>query len=409
MDEPTSRTMSSSESLREFITERLTAAAEDIFVVFKRTIVEYEEEIDRQRRLLDVVRKPHVQLQKLDVPQQHACKEDQERKSSLDQEDPEPPSIQKKQEADTLPSTGSEHSTEQPAATGGETSVNEEEKGTDPQCRWSDVVRDAQTSTNKIGEETDTSILTSQSEEALQNQQQLLPNNTENKDSVSKKKKKAKKRKRQKMKTSENDCNQQEGEIAMTHVCEICELTFDSRAQLTNHTKTHKAEKLYPCETCGKTFSSSFLFKCHMRRHTGERPHSCSTCGKGFLNMSSLVAHNRIHTGEKPFTCVTCGVSFRIKSKLNIHMRSHTGERPYSCSTCGSTFSKMSNLNVHNRIHTGEKPFTCETCGMAFRIRARLKVHMKTHTAEKPYSCSICGMLFTQQQHLDDHAIIHTG
>lgn len=52
------------ETFREFVTERLTAAAEEIFRVFQRTVVEYEEEIERQRGLLDVVWKPHIQSQR---------------------------------------------------------------------------------------------------------------------------------------------------------------------------------------------------------------------------------------------------------------------------------------------------------------------------------------------------------
>ena len=47
--------MSAVPSLREFVNERLTAAAEEILGVFERTIVEYEEEIDRQRRLLNIL------------------------------------------------------------------------------------------------------------------------------------------------------------------------------------------------------------------------------------------------------------------------------------------------------------------------------------------------------------------
>ncbi|XP_074489259.1 uncharacterized protein LOC141766353 isoform X2 [Sebastes fasciatus] len=103
--------MSAVQKLREFVNERLTAAAEEIFRVYETTIVEYEEEIDRQRRLLDVVWKPEIQLNRLELPQQHVCKEEeeeevlagrqlciQERISSLDQEDPEPPQIKEEQE-----------------------------------------------------------------------------------------------------------------------------------------------------------------------------------------------------------------------------------------------------------------------------------------------------------------------
>ena len=54
--------MSSVQYLREFINERLTAAAEEIFGVFTETIVKYEEEIDRQRKLLDSVLRPELKL-----------------------------------------------------------------------------------------------------------------------------------------------------------------------------------------------------------------------------------------------------------------------------------------------------------------------------------------------------------
>ncbi|TNN35368.1 hypothetical protein EYF80_054467 [Liparis tanakae] len=62
--------MSQIEMLRLLITQRLTAAAEEIFGVFGRTIAEYEDEISRskmeisrQRRLLELSRKPQVCLQ----------------------------------------------------------------------------------------------------------------------------------------------------------------------------------------------------------------------------------------------------------------------------------------------------------------------------------------------------------
>ncbi|XP_039458078.1 uncharacterized protein LOC120434301 isoform X2 [Oreochromis aureus] len=100
--------MPSVQYLREFINERLTAAAEQIFLEFEKTIVQYEEEIDRQRRLLDITWKPQIKLHRTDVPQQHFCKEEeviadqqlwnQERSSNLDQEEPEAPQIKEEQE-----------------------------------------------------------------------------------------------------------------------------------------------------------------------------------------------------------------------------------------------------------------------------------------------------------------------
>ncbi len=59
--------MSSVECLRQFVSQRLTAAAEEIFGVFKQTIVQYEEEINRQRRLLEIVWKPEIKLHRIGV------------------------------------------------------------------------------------------------------------------------------------------------------------------------------------------------------------------------------------------------------------------------------------------------------------------------------------------------------
>ncbi|XP_039466317.1 golgin subfamily A member 6-like protein 1 isoform X2 [Oreochromis aureus] len=100
--------MSSVQYLREFIKERLTAVCEEIFSEVQKTIVQYEEEINRQHRLLDISRKPDRNSHITDLPQQHDCEEEegldeqqvcnQERNSSLDQEDPEPPQIKEEQE-----------------------------------------------------------------------------------------------------------------------------------------------------------------------------------------------------------------------------------------------------------------------------------------------------------------------
>ncbi|KAM4552452.1 uncharacterized protein PAE49_015876 isoform 2-T2 [Odontesthes bonariensis] len=103
--------MSSVQHLREFISQRLTAAAEEIFSEFEKIIVQYEEEVDRQRGLLDITWKPQINLHRIDLPQEHGCKEEedrllladqqlrnQERNASVDPEAPEHPQIKEEQE-----------------------------------------------------------------------------------------------------------------------------------------------------------------------------------------------------------------------------------------------------------------------------------------------------------------------
>ena len=54
--------MSSSDSLRTFIIERLTVAAEEIFRVIQQKIDGYEAELDYQRRLVESVWRPEIKL-----------------------------------------------------------------------------------------------------------------------------------------------------------------------------------------------------------------------------------------------------------------------------------------------------------------------------------------------------------
>ncbi|XP_030581245.1 uncharacterized protein LOC115777474 isoform X3 [Archocentrus centrarchus] len=100
--------MCSMEYLREFVKERLTAAAEEIFGAFVKTIVENEAEIS-QRILRDItVKFPKIKLHRIDLPQQDVCSTDkvlidqqlctEERISSLDQEEADSLLIKEEQE-----------------------------------------------------------------------------------------------------------------------------------------------------------------------------------------------------------------------------------------------------------------------------------------------------------------------
>ncbi|KAM4548342.1 uncharacterized protein PAE49_016642 [Odontesthes bonariensis] len=104
--------MSSAEHLREFISQRLTAAAEEIFSEFQKTIGRYEEEVGR----LDVTWKPGKKLRTADLPQHFICDKqlpadqrlrNQDKDSGSDREEPEPTRV-KEEEGELCPSTEAE-------------------------------------------------------------------------------------------------------------------------------------------------------------------------------------------------------------------------------------------------------------------------------------------------------------
>uniref|UniRef100_A0A3Q2E144 C2H2-type domain-containing protein n=1 Tax=Cyprinodon variegatus TaxID=28743 RepID=A0A3Q2E144_CYPVA len=97
----------------------------------------------------------------------------------------------------------------------------------------------------------------------------------------------------------------------------------------------------FKCVICGRSFWREADLKEHQGTHTGERPFSCQTCGKQFSHIQSFKNHKRAHTGKRPFLCQTCGKTFSQKSHLRDHRRTHTGEKPFSCPICGKGFSRI--------------------------------------------------------------------
>nr|XP_024660057.1 zinc finger protein 852 isoform X1 [Maylandia zebra] len=492
--------------LREFINERLTAAAEQIFLEFEKTIVQYEEEIDRQRRLLDITWKPQIKLHRTDVPQQQVCEEEevlpeqqlwnQERSFNVDQEEPEAPQIKEEQEELCSSQEGEQlglkeepevrndpvqyeeeidrqrrllditwkpeiklHRTDVPQQhiyeeqevlpeqqlCDQERSSSVEQKDPEPpQIKEEQEELCSSQEGEQLGlkEEPDTFMVTAAEEgehsEPGGDGEQLLCDDSPQSESTDEESSKCEEsglsetvtsvsKKRQKRDRSHNDVESRtvsdvcqksiknQAQRKKPHIdvkpypCDTCGKSFRARSTWKHHLAIHTGERPYPCDTCGKSFSRSGTLYIHMRTHTGERPYPCDTCGKGFSRSSNLYDHMRIHTGEKPYPCDTCGKCFTQSSRLYIHRRTHTGERPYPCDTCGKSFSRSSNLYNHRRTHTGERPYPCDTCGKSFSRSSNLYIHRRTHTGERPYPCDICGKSFSRSSTLYIHMRTHTG
>ncbi|XP_022078469.1 zinc finger protein ZFP2-like [Acanthochromis polyacanthus] len=365
--------MSSVRYLRELISERLTAAAEEIFAEFEKTIVQYEEEIDRQRRLLDNIWKPEITLHTIGLSQQHVCKQeilaDQERNYNVDQEDPELPQIEEEQEklCTSLDQEDQEHP-----------QIKEEQEEL---CTSQEGLCSSQEGEQLILKlEAETFLVTPTYDENYHSEPE--PNSDQMLSHTS----------------SIAESPDQEGSM---HV--------GNSPMSGSHCHTDTGKKKVKCDVCGKAFKKNCEMKRHYRIHTGEKPYICSTCGKRFSEVSSFKYHKRIHTGEKPYSCEMCGKSFRSTDNLLVHMRTHTGEKPYSCQTCGKNFSRSGHLLGHMRTHTGEKRYSCEACGKRFSQSCNLLRHMRTHTGEKPYSCENCWKNFAQRGQLLRHLRTHTG
>ncbi|KAM7415835.1 hypothetical protein PAMA_018069 [Pampus argenteus] len=376
--------MASVECFRNFVNERLTAAAEEILAVFEKTVVVYEEEIHRQCKLLDIVLRPEIKLHKEEISQSSVCNEevlaDQERNFSLDQEELEFPQIKEEQD-ELCNSLEGEHLV-----------LELETDMLRPTCERNDHIEDhSQTAAEK---ESNVSVIVVKSESDREGLGVSESNGDHHKSQDHKRG------------NRENANTDMEPEDKLFK-CLFCTEEFHDFLKLNIHLRTHAGEKHFKCDTCGKGFSKKALLKNHILTHTGEKPFTCRVCGKEFNCQSNCITHMKTHSGEKPHTCSTCGKSFCRGADLRRHNRTHTGEKPYSCLYCGKEFSHHSSLTNHVRVHTGERPYKCIWCGKRFAVATTLKIHTRVHTGEKPYKCNTCGKTFAHNTGLTLHNKIH--
>uniref|UniRef100_A0A8C9Z2G5 C2H2-type domain-containing protein n=1 Tax=Sander lucioperca TaxID=283035 RepID=A0A8C9Z2G5_SANLU len=126
-------------------------------------------------------------------------------------------------------------------------------------------------------------------------------------------------------------------------------------------------------------------------------------------DVEPLQKRTGVQTGGKPFCCSVCGKRFFLKKTLTAHMRLHSEGNHFTCPVCKLVSSNRSTLVKHMRIHTGEKPFICSLCSKQFAQKGHLRRHLSVHTGDKPFSCSVCSKTFTQKGNLKKHMAIHTG
>ncbi|XP_013999242.1 zinc finger protein OZF [Salmo salar] len=190
--------------------------------------------------------------------------------------------------------------------------------------------------------------------------------------------------------------------------CDVCGKCFEKARNLQRHRQyRHSEERRHMCDTCGKCFIRKDHMTQHMKLHTEEKKHCCTECGKRFLHKSILKNHMGTHTGEA-FKCDVCGKCMTTAGGLKVHQKNHT-EKSHQCKECDKAYTFKGDLIKHVRIHTGEKPFQCKECGKCFSDKGSLPKHMMTHTEEKPHRCNECGKCFSLKGSLTAHMKIHTG
>ncbi len=209
--------------------------------------------------------------------------------------------------------------------------------------------------------------------------------------------------------------------------CWLCQATFESKAEYSEHMKSHKEKFLTPvCQHCGKKPALRENTPQHFRRHVEVcrrkkeaeaegfkhchychtklpidlwKEHSrvcikkpskkmCNICGKEYTNLKlhTKEAHELLPLQPNTAFCDICGKGFLKKGQLMAHLKSH--EEALPCPHCGI---KVKHLDIHiATVHLPDKlkSHQCQDCGKGFKNISKLKVHqMNMHLKLRPYRC----------------------
>ncbi|KAM7384898.1 hypothetical protein PAMA_011995 [Pampus argenteus] len=449
--------------LRALLTERLTAAAEEIVGLLEETVAEYEDrverserEICRQRRLLDAVLKPEVKLLRVE-PLQSVILNSSNLQPLVHHADLKQTQTKLNNSDASCPPTScfpspTDH---QPVSPSGSVIDSDGDRDSD----WMEEHRSRTLRRLRKKKKGHLLGITNKQKQLSPTQSfwcQVCGRTLQGKGFL--------------LKHVLQVCAKDPG-----FRCGFCGEQLVSADSLTAHLQTHQ-KKSKTCSFCGKTFQSILAQELHVRLHTGEKPYSCDVCGKKFSQKGNMTSHMRVHAAEKPFQCKECSRAFCHMTSLERHMQEHSSEAKLSCRVCSQEFSKRQLLRQHMMSHqkdTSDKPKryrssaplyrckvckdtfdrksflvkhvethlqdpscccglcghqyesaeslaahlrshreisnTCHICGKSFPAHGALEMHLRIHTGEKPYSCSFCGKAFNQSGNLKTHLKIHTG
>jgi hypothetical protein len=184
--------------------------------------------------------------------------------------------------------------------------------------------------------------------------------------------------------------------------CQECNLTFDRKQKLMDHSMVHRGER-YHCdeENCMREFNTmSGLTRHKKQQHYHSIKFTCDVitdgkvCGWSTLEKASLQAHKFYSHEDGGVPCPTCGKVFGNKKNMMRHTNYCTSlssdlqdigtplpERPPSivCTQCDppKSFKRKESYKAHTTAyHAAEPKFLCKYCARPYSSRYNLMQHI---------------------------------
>ena len=123
-------------------------------------------------------------------------------------------------------------------------------------------------------------------------------------------------------------------------ICDVCGISITQEAELAAHVKSTKCGKAF-----FKKYSLSFLFN-----------FPCNLCEQSFISLTELTEHTKTthhRKKNKTYSCEECSAVFTTHSSFILHQLKHEEIPCFRCSHCDSAFSTKKKLKDHLNISHG--------------------------------------------------------
>lgn len=123
-------------------------------------------------------------------------------------------------------------------------------------------------------------------------------------------------------------------------VCLDCGKRFSTKIRFLHH------QTVVTCRICKITF------RCHVSYllHNSElHETACYICGETLFNYKFLTNHIKSHTAEKVNVCIECGDLFATRKELLNHFPTHGGLGKHVCEFCGFPFLNREDFRSHQK------------------------------------------------------------
>ena len=121
---------------------------------------------------------------------------------------------------------------------------------------------------------------------------------------------------------------------------------------MNNHSKFSKKIKLLlhrtvgTCRICEITYHCQASYLLHNREL---HETACYVCGETIFNDKFLTNHIKTHAADKVNVCIECGDVFPLRSELLDHFAAHEGLGKHVCELCGTPFAKRVDRMDHKK------------------------------------------------------------